>query len=435
MPSLPRPSSASLFSYQVGFGDCFLVRFAYPDRDRHVLIDFGTTKLPDTAPKDQMLRIAEDIADKCGGKLDAVVATHRHADHISGFATNADGTASGDVIRGLHPDVVVQPWTEAPDEALDGLGPEISAPERSIGQKIAALQAMHDVAETAVAMLDGNGLKHMSEEARAQIDFIGHDNVKNLSAVENLMAMGKAAQAVYAWHGSDSGLEALLPGVTVRVLGPPTLRQSDEIRKMASRNPDEFWQFSLTALRLDGSLATESDSDRLFPSHPVFLAGRLPIEMIGIRDRIERARANQMLSIVTALDSQMNNTSLILLFEAGGRKLLFPGDAQIENWNYALHRVPELLDDVDLYKVGHHGSRNATPRSMWNRFAKRSDKAGPDRLKSVMSTLPGKHGSAKAHTEVPRETLVEELDSRSELHSTHRLAPDRLFEEIVIAFD
>lgn len=427
-----QPSSVTLFSYQVGFGDCFLLRFAYPDRDRHVLIDFGTTKLPDTAPKDQMLRIANDIADKCGGKLDAIVATHRHADHISGFATNADGNASGDVINGLNPDLVVQPWTEAPDEALDGLGPEISSPERGIGQKIAALQAMHAVAETAVAMLSGNALKNMSEEAREQIDFIGRDNVKNLSAVENLMAMGKAGKAVYAWHGSECGLEALLPGVKATVLGPPTLRQSDEIRKMASKNPDEFWQFSLTALRLDDSLATENEDDRLFPGHPVFPSTRLPMEAIGLCHRVDRARSSQMLSIVTALDDQMNNTSLILLFETGGRKLLFPGDAQIENWNYALHRVPELLDDVDLYKVGHHGSRNATPRTMWNRFDKRSDHEGPDRLKSVMSTLPGKHGSTKAHTEVPRETLVEELKARSELHSTHLLPPEQLCERIDI---
>jgi hypothetical protein len=32
----------------------------------------------------------------------------------------------------------------------------------------------------------------------------------------------------------------------------------------------------------------------------------------------------------------MNNTSVILFFEVGSKKLLFPGDAQIENWSYAL---------------------------------------------------------------------------------------------------
>ena len=74
----------------------------------------------------------------------------------------------------------------------------------------------------------------------------------------------------------------------------------------------------------------------------------------------------------------MNNTSLILLFEVNGKKLLFPGDAQLENWSYALteaqdtKKVRAMLADVDFYKVGHHGSLNATPRKLlWEAFKKR----------------------------------------------------------------
>ena len=73
----------------------------------------------------------------------------------------------------------------------------------------------------------------------------------------------------------------------------------------------------------------------------------------------------------------MNNTSVILLFEVGARPL-FPGDAQVENWSYALEDAPDheatraLLADVDLYKVGHHGSLNATPKKLlWEGFRKR----------------------------------------------------------------
>ncbi|HKP72660.1 MAG TPA: hypothetical protein VJT82_06965, partial [Pyrinomonadaceae bacterium] len=122
MPSSTKPSKLTIRTYQVGFGDCFLLTFHYPkaaktaDKKRHILIDFGSTGLPEGTPKDQMLRVAEDIRKQCGGeggKLHVVVGTHRHKDHISGFAT--DGAGTGTIIRDLNPDVVIQPWTELPD--------------------------------------------------------------------------------------------------------------------------------------------------------------------------------------------------------------------------------------------------------------------------------------------------------------------------------
>ena len=78
------------------------------------------------------------------------------------------------------------------------------------------------------------------------------------------------------------------------------------------------------------------------------------------------------------LDSDTNNTSLALAFELvdSGRVLLFPGDAQVGNWlswdplTWTLTIGNEsrtvsshdLLARTVLYKVGHHGSHNATLR-------------------------------------------------------------------------
>jgi hypothetical protein len=75
------------------------------------------------------------------------------------------------------------------------------------------------------------------------------------------------------------------------------------------------------------------------------------------------------------LDSDTNNTSLVLAFELspGGKVLLFPGDAQAGNWR-SWHTLElenadgrkltaaDLLARTVLYKVGHHGSHNATLR-------------------------------------------------------------------------
>src|SRR6185503_14489898 len=113
-----RPKSVEIRSYQVGFGDCFLVSFVYSRSDkRHLLIDFGTTGLPKPLkPSTHMPRVAQDIASVCNGdRLTAVVATHRHADHINGFGTDGKTGESGTIIKGLQPRLVLQPWTEDPD--------------------------------------------------------------------------------------------------------------------------------------------------------------------------------------------------------------------------------------------------------------------------------------------------------------------------------
>jgi hypothetical protein len=77
--------------------------------------------------------------------------------------------------------------------------------------------------------------------------------------------------------------------------------------------------------------------------------------------------------LALALDSATNNTSLVLAIElAGGDVLLFAADAQVGNWeswqdlnwtvNGKVVTGPDLLSRTIFYKVGHHGSHNATLR-------------------------------------------------------------------------
>src|SRR5918912_4186397 len=103
-----KPSKLRIRAYQVGFGDCFLLTFFYPqakklaDKERHVLIDFGSTAMPKgTSSSEQMMKVAKDIEEQCNKKskkLHVVVANHRHKDHISGFSTTKDGKGTGDII-------------------------------------------------------------------------------------------------------------------------------------------------------------------------------------------------------------------------------------------------------------------------------------------------------------------------------------------------
>src|SRR5262245_39357655 len=108
------PTKVTIRMYNVGFGDCFLLTFHYaqPRTDQHILIDFGTV-----GGRTDLKGVAADIRKACSGKLYAVVATHRHKDHISGFSDKGGAASPGAIIASCKPEVVLQPWTENPDAA------------------------------------------------------------------------------------------------------------------------------------------------------------------------------------------------------------------------------------------------------------------------------------------------------------------------------
>jgi hypothetical protein len=427
------PESVHIRTYQVGFGDCFLVSFRYAsDEERHVLIDFGSTSLPADAPRSRMDDVAANIRERSGGALTAVVATHRHKDHVSGFAPDRRGGGSGAVIAGLAPKLVVQPWTEDPKLAPDATAPAQGAGRALKGahRRVASLAAMQQVAGQLLA--EAKRRRDLPAGVRDELGFLGEDNLGNAGAVKNLMTMGRNE---YVHAGQASRLGRLLPGVEVHVLGPPTVEQTDTILNQRRKDPDEFWHLQAAAGR-SLEAAGSGTMRPLFPDHVhCTAADGFPIDCRWLIYHARRLRGEQMLRIVRMLDKAMNNTSLILLFRVGAKSLLFPGDAQIENWAYALSRteIRRMLAQVDLYKVGHHGSLNATPKTLWSLLERRSrDARARDRLIALLSTMAGQHGSVERRTEVPRRTLVAELERESNLFSTEALSGERFYHDTVL---
>ena len=83
-------------------------------------------------------------------------------------------------------------------------------------------------------------------------------------------------------------------------------------------------------------------------------------------------------AIALRVNNLTNNTSLAMAIEfESGKVVLLPGDAQSGNW-MGWHKTDvmkslkekggkntdELLKDTIFYKVGHHGSHNATLRAL-----------------------------------------------------------------------
>jgi len=429
-----KPSSLRIRTYQVGFGDCFLLTFRYSTEERHVLIDFGTTGTPDGNDKELLAAVAQNIKDATAGKLNAIVLTHRHRDHIRGFSTDARDGAAGTIIRSLKPDLVTQPWTEDPKAAKDAtsaLAPTTDRKKRfsAATRYLCSLDAMHILADQMFESSNTFLLTGPHDELR----FIGEDNLKNLSAVKNLQAIGKNARfgSEYVNYGSKSKLGAkVLPGVEVKVLGPPTIDQHKAVATETSKN-DEFWM--LHQQFWADQVNARSIDQRSRRNSGKRVAADLTNVPIWARWFVRKARAvnaSEALSLVRILDDAMNNTSVILMFTIGSKRFLFPGDAQIENWEYALKFAPDkesnlkAFHDVTVLKVGHHGSRNATPKTLFREIV-RDRKAGGDKPQFIMSTMPGKHGHKENHSEVPRATLVKELRKAGSLKSTADL-PKRI---------
>ena len=183
------------------------------------------------------------------------------------------------------------------------------------------------------------------------------------------------AKNVYVHAGSKSGLERVLRGVKVEVLGPPTVSSTRRSRGNEAKILMSSGNCKRVALQFaNGSVGGVSTGESAIPETRAQprpkISDRCPVAYLS-RTAIA---GEQLLQIVRMLDDAMNNTSVILLFEVGDVRLLFPSDAQIENWEFALSnpKITKRLEGVNVYKVGHHGSLNATPKSLWKLFDNRS---------------------------------------------------------------
>jgi hypothetical protein len=399
-PPTPPPVLATvrIRMYQVGFGDCFLLSFEYEGQAvpaRHVLIDFGTRQL---AVGLDLLDIAREIDAHTGGGPDVVVVTHRHQDHMSGFGGN--GTEA--IIGRWSPRLVIRPWTEDPE-----------APAGADGPGGTGLRAGLDRGQEFVRALSQE-ITTSARGVRADLRNLAIAQLANQAALDRLNAWSQGGKGAYVSYGKQLAIDTVIPGVQFHVIGPPTVAQHPAVQKERSTSP-EYWQL-YKGLVAAGAFAPAAEETTAAEE-------RLIGPARWVVEKLQGPQLHSLLRIVTTLDHAMNNTSVILLIQAGDRRLLFCGDAQIENWEYALScaedstQVLDLLRRADLCKVGHHGSRNATPRTLFNLWTEPGTRERP--MTALMSTKPGVFpGRPGSGTEVPRETLLTALRQRMSLLST-----------------
>ena len=132
------------------------------------------------------------------------------------------------------------------------------------------------------------------------------------------------------------------------------------------------------------------------------------------RRMLDSLDAVDYLAVAVALEKAVNGTSLMLMFETARSFLLFPGDAQWGTWNAAMkdEEWASLLERTTLYKIGHHGSHNATPKLFLETLvAPRSSPEGTllDDFAAMVSTRP-----IKMWKQIPKGELLERLGTLTE---------------------
>ncbi len=395
MPPAHQPL-ATVRMYRRGLGDCFLVQFA---KDKggffNVLIDCGLIGVAKD-PKAKMEEVVADIDAHCKNRIDVVIMTHEHWDHASGFSEQQAQRAFDRIKIGE----AWYAWTEHPENELGN---------KLRKERAAKIKAAKKAARALLAQ-DGNPLS--LERGAGVANILSFFGVDDLSAADE--KMGKSLEAFWYLRNKRPDVKTVycdperapktLPGVSgVRafVLGPP---QDEGLIKRGQRKSDDVYAFAADLAADENLLAAferleDAESNKGGADCPFDPAlSRYPTDTEEgvaepLRDlirnawkargedwrRIENDWTAAAESLALNLDNHTNNTCLVVAFELspGGKVLLFAADAQIGNWMSWQDRrwrikeadgvrkvtAADLLQRTVFYKVGHHGSHNATLRA------------------------------------------------------------------------
>ncbi|MCV9945131.1 hypothetical protein [Rhizobium sp. BT-175] len=326
------PSSIRIRMYNVGFGDCFLVFLPSDQGERKVLIDCGSIKKKRHSIDKISTQLISEIIDSDGvPRVDILILSHRHKDHLSGF----------DEARWAAVEVgeVWMPWIESPTD------PEARQITR---EQVRAATALR---RAAFAFNNSESLLEIANNAL--------DGASELEVVRSGFA--KKVTPRYLPEGRDTVEKIstpLLPGIEIFALGPPRNRD-------ALNQPDPPTEQTL----LSGFLVVPDGTNpekRFQPFGPDWVLDSPEI----IVDQEELRQAASMIDMyelaAAEIDADINNTSLILIFRVGDHYLLFPGDAQWGPWQLLLadEGAVELLKKVSFVKISHHASHNGSPKTL-----------------------------------------------------------------------
>lgn len=377
--------SVNIKMYRVGeLGDCFLLTFNNDTVKKHMLIDCGSFRNSDTS-MNRLQEVVENIKDKQlkGAKLDVVVGTHQHNDHVSGFVH------AKHIFDQIGVNKVWLSWLDNPK----------SKQAVRIGESHLELRKSLTLAASKLENLSSakSGRKMNTRFAKKAVE------TKNLitelmgfhGAAPELPAKGieylkKFGEVEYLSPGEIKNIPGL-SGVRVFVLGPP---KDEELLYRKNPRKGESYDHKLRAFNamsnhFIGALTNRNgkreSEEQQFPFNmdykryvdkpgsfsPSLKSVAAEYNAKGNEWRnIDDDWLDQAARLSLYMDTFTNNSSLVLAIEivSSGKVLLFAADAQTGNWiswndlefKTSGTSVDNLLSRTVFYKVGHHGSHNST---------------------------------------------------------------------------
>lgn len=437
--------------YRHGLGDCFLLSFPKGGKFVHVMIDCGIV-LGTSEPETVMTKVAKDIKTATGGKVDVLVITHEHWDHLSGFDENQARAVFNKVDFGA----LWLAWTEEEGNAVaDQLRTERENKKKAAKkakEKLAKLGKKERVARMAEVLgFFGAAAADGSDEGEDGGGTGGALKYLKKRRSPTILKTGEKPRAI-------PGVE----GVRVYVLGPP--EDADALKKTNPHKGEGFGLGDNTIGLSEAFLKAFDPDDELAQPFAKSLrkpVGELPSRLAVAKKAIAQAAAStsplkagidwyadpthEWRSIDDAwlatgerlalqLDNATNNTSLVLAFEFEDSNdvLLFVGDAQAGNWRswdlckWTLKEkdgekrevtAEDLLNRTVFYKVGHHGSHNATMRE------KGLERMTSDRLAAVIPVDTRVAHEVKGWEEMPLPAICERLEEKCAVVFQSDMAP------------